>query len=202
MAEGAQSKKLLYHLTDLKNLPSIIQAGLLSRRALHSAKAKFSDHADAEILTGRAEHGLDAYVPFHFIQKNPFDYAVLRKSPSDQFVLIAVARQFAATNGWQICPRHPLTDAEPPMVLTWQAGLAAIDWAQMDKRPRNYNSDRECKLVCMAEALSPAPVPSTAWQSIFVATTDAQKVVQSLLSQARVAKYVNVNAAMFPEGAK
>jgi hypothetical protein len=202
MAESARSKKLLYHLTDLQNLPSILRSALLSRQELKRRGAEFADHADAEILTGRAEHGLDAYVPFHFIHKNPFDYAVLRKSPQKQFVLIAVSRQVAATSGWRICPRHPLTDAEPPTVLDWQAGLAAIDWAQMDKRPRNYSTDRECKLVCMAEALCPAPVPFANWRSIFVATVRAKQAVELYLLQARIGMYVNVNPQMFPEGAR
>lgn len=202
MPDSAQSKKLLYHLTDLRNLPSILREGLQSRRALAARGVEFVDHADAEILTGRAEHELDAYVPFHFIPKNPFDYAAVRRSPRDQFVLIAVPRQFAAASKWLICPRHPLTGAEPPTVLDWKAGLAAIDWAQMDKRPRNYNSDRECKLACMAEALSPAAVPSAVWQAVYVATPEAKKSVMSLLSRARVDKFVNVNPQMFPEGAR
>lgn len=42
--------KLLYHLTKLKNLESIIQNGLLSREAVLKKRLLFQDVADKEII--------------------------------------------------------------------------------------------------------------------------------------------------------
>ena len=55
-----REQKLLYHLTSLNNVDSILDSGLQPRSALNG----FHDIADAEILAGRAEHGLDNYVLF------------------------------------------------------------------------------------------------------------------------------------------
>lgn len=197
--EGAQQKKLLYHLTDLDNLPSIAAGGLRSRRSLAASADRFVDHGDPEILAGRSQFDLDCYVPFHFIHKSPFDYAVVRRSPARRYVLIAVRRDFAAASGWRICPKHPLTDSEPPMVLDWARGFGQVDWDQMDKRPRDYDSDRECKLSCMAEALSPVAVPVSRWQCVYVATDHTSRLVRSILG---VGIFINVNPGMFPGGAR
>ena len=61
--------KLLYHLTKLSNLDSIIQNGLMSRRDLECKGLLFEDVADPEILVKRNCYGLDRYIPFHF---NPY----------------------------------------------------------------------------------------------------------------------------------
>lgn len=199
MAESVRNKKLVYHLTDLSNLRSMIAIGIQCRRNLSGTA--FMDHADAEILRERADHALDQYVPFHFLAKSPFDYAVVRKAPNTQFILIAIPRHYAAANHWRICPRHPLTASEAPTVLEWEQGVDAIDWDQMDKADRNYDVDRECKLACMAEALSPSVVPVVAWQAIYVATQATENAVKSILATAGIKRYVNLSPAMFPKGA-
>lgn len=199
---SAREKKLVYHLTALENLASILSTGLRSRRDLSSATEQFTDIADADILTGRASHELDLYVPFHFITRNPFDYAVVRNQLGSQFALIAVSRSVAQANDWKIIPRHPLTNAGKPELLSWDAGLAAITWSEMDKEPRNYEADHDCKMVCMAEALSPMTVPATLFQSIFVPNAESEALVRQMVANAGCSLYVNVNARMFPGGAR
>lgn len=61
----AKDSKLLYNLTALENLDTIFQKGLLSRAAL--SDEVFEDVADAEILNSRQAHGLEQFVPFHFL---------------------------------------------------------------------------------------------------------------------------------------
>ena len=56
--------KLIYHLTALENLESILKHGLQPRCELN--KDRFDDVADGEILVSRASHNLGRYVPFHF----------------------------------------------------------------------------------------------------------------------------------------
>jgi hypothetical protein len=202
MTDSARDKKLVYHLQSLRNLASSVASGLLSRRDLGLARISFADHADPEILLGRAEHGLDAYVPFHFIPKNPFDYAAIRRAPNEQFVLIAVERRVASAGRWKISPKHPLSDGEPPLVLDWIPGLEAIDWSQMDKHPRPWETDRECRLACMAEALSPVSVPATAWRAVYVATRETEQAVRAILRQAGVSPYLNFAPNMLPPGAR
>jgi hypothetical protein len=200
---GHRDKKLLYHLTDVANLRGILARGLQSRRSLESSGHGFADHADSEILEGRAEHRLDALVPFHFLARNPFDYAVVRNASSKQFVLITVARSHARANGWLVIPRHPLSAAQAPEVLDWESGMERIDWAQMDKQGRDWEADHECKLACMAEALSPTTVAAQAFHALYVASESTQTVTAQALREANLTScHLNLSPQMFPKGAR
>jgi hypothetical protein len=199
---SARDKKLVYHLTAVENLTGVLRSGLKSRRELLAGTTRFTDVADVSILSGRAEHGLDAYVPFHFIQRSPFDYAVVHSRPESHFALIAVSRTVAQAHGWSIIPRHPLTNAEAPELLPWHKGVESIEWNEMDKEPRNYSADHHCKMVCMAEALSPATVPVALFQSIFLPTSESEALVRQMATGAGCSCYININPNMFPKGTR
>lgn len=99
-----EAVKLLYHLTDIKNLESILANGLKPRSEL----AGFTDVADPEILENRKKLKLEDQVPFHFFGRNPFDGGVQVANPDKNFVLITVTRALAGNNNWKVIPRHPL----------------------------------------------------------------------------------------------
>ena len=62
---NVKSGKLLYHLTELKNLESIIRFGLVPRKVLLENTVSFEDIANPEIIVKREHLGLDEYIPFH-----------------------------------------------------------------------------------------------------------------------------------------
>lgn len=193
-----RDKKYIYHLTALRNLKSIRAEGLLTRQALRAREISFADHADPAILGRRAGYDLERMVPFHFIHKSPFDYAVMRVSPDVDFVLLAVRRDHAQREGWQIVASHPLSGHADPRILPWAEGIDAIDWQRIDQSHRDYENDKECKVACMAEALSPGSVPFNAIHCIFVATAGARAQVLQLLAE-DTSTYVQVNSNMFPK---
>lgn len=186
-----QNGKLLYHITSVQNAQSIIESGLLPRRTING----FDDVADHSILNSRAAHDLDNMVPFHFFAKNPFDGRVIKSNPEKEFMLITVLRQYARNNRWLVIPRHPLSGA--PQIMDYDQGMGAIDWVLMNKR--EYNNV-ECKLTCMAECLSPGPIPPRDFNSITVKDENAKGYVLSILASYGLsnAMYVNVNPSMFP----
>jgi len=186
-----QNGKLLYHLTALDNLESILQNGLQSRAALQANM--FEDVADSEILNSRQQHGLDQYVPFLFFAKNPFDYGVQRTHPNKNFVLVTVHRTVAQENNWKIVPRHPLAE-EGYKILDYYDGIAAINWTLIAKR--DYN-DRACKVACMAECLSPSTVPAEKIFSVYVKTEAAKEVVEDLAVEYKVIRHINLASHMF-----
>ena len=49
--ETAKTGKLLYHLTKLENLESIIENGLLPRNEVIKQRIKFGDIANADIIS-------------------------------------------------------------------------------------------------------------------------------------------------------
>ena len=182
-------QRFIYHLTDIENLPSILQNGLQPRSAL----TNFSNVADPEILTSRALHGLDNYVPFHFFARSPFDGAVQLTYRHITFVLIAIDRNFAQASNWSIIPKHPLS-LETIELLNYVDGIRAIDWDAMDKR--DYK-DPHSHSVCMAECLSPSTVSSNSFVSIYVKDNVSYERVNAMLQAANISCYVNINAYMF-----
>ncbi|MEY1580302.1 DarT ssDNA thymidine ADP-ribosyltransferase family protein [Providencia manganoxydans] len=179
--------KLLYHLTSLKNLPSIISSGLCSRASL---KGKFDDVADSEIIVGRGAKTLENMVPFHFFAGNPFDGRVLTDHKNKDFCMIAVPRVLAKENNWKILPKHPLSSAGVSLV-DYNDGMDLIDWELMDKR--DYKNT-DCKLVCMAECLSPNTVPANNFRSIAVKDEKTKKEIEKLLTKNNITNvFVDVN---------
>lgn len=184
-----KEQKLLYHLTSLNNLPSILEKGLLARSELQ----KFDDVADPDILIGREKLGLEKMVPFHFFARNPFDGNVQDKNPNTDFLLISISRKFAAANEWSVIPHHPLAEREI-VKLSYAAGIESIDWEAMNRR--DY-SNAHSKSVCMAECLSPTTVFPNEFFSLFVANGVVKNTVEKLLVEKGIPMNVNVNPGMF-----
>lgn len=67
--------KLLYHLTTLDVLESIIEFGLLSREELNKRQIKFVDTANHEILSGRDRLRL-SNEEFGFIENTLLGYSI------------------------------------------------------------------------------------------------------------------------------
>ncbi len=184
-----QTQKLIYHLTCIDNLASILDRGIQPRSALSG----YVDIADGEIIESRQKLGLENYVPFHFFGGNPFDGRVQKDHPEKEFVLITVRREHASAQNWQIIPRHPLAD-EDIKLMDYAEGFSTIDWAKMNER--NYSDDHS-KSVCMAECLSPDVVLPERFFSCYVANSSNQKTVLESLNAAGYDKHVNINEGMF-----
>ena len=180
---------LLYHLTDINNLPSIFANGLRPRSQLQN----FSDVADPQIIASRQQFKLENYVPFHFFARNPFDGAVQLNNKSKKFALIAVQRSVACQNNWSIIPQHPLA-SQTIQLFDYQSGMDVIEWDVMDQR--DYHDDR-CKSVCMAECLSPTIVPVSSFFAIYVKSESDKAILDRLKVQYGLSCYINVNVKMF-----
>lgn len=186
-----EDQYLLYHLTCMDNLPSILDTGLRSRA---SVKGEFVDVADGEIITGREALNLQTMVPFHFFTKNPFDGRVLKDHKEKSFCIISVCREFAKENGWKVIPKHPLSTSSVIDLLDYEQGMAQIDWELMNIR--DYKN-AECKSVCMAECLSSVTVEPKNFHCIFVKNDNEKKYVERLIKQQGLSILITINTYMF-----
>lgn len=161
--------KLIYHLTSLSNLRSILTCGLLPRNILHN----FVDIADREIIECRRRNDLDNYVPFHFFAKNPFDDKVQKAHREETFIIITVKREHARREHFKILTQHPLSLLNIDL-LDYDEGINRIEWDILNKR--DY-SDRLCKQICMAECLADRPVSPSEFDTIFVKDMYVKQIV-------------------------
>lgn len=150
--------KLLYHLTHIDNLDSIIENGLLSRNQVIQRGMLNQDIANPDILESRQLNHLDDYVLFHFYPNTAFDNAVRYKYGAENFVYITVYRTHAEENGFQIVPRHPLNGEFE--LCDYNEGMTRIDWETMEQRMSEIDSTNQgyAKEVKMAECISSEPV--------------------------------------------
>lgn len=193
MSVSPKNGKLLYHLTSLDNVTSIIAHGLLARNGISG----FDDVADPEIISFRKENDLNSYVPFHFFPKNPFDGKVQKIYPHKEFIYICVQRTFARLNGFKVIPRHPAS--MPKLILyDYLEGIEVIEWDIMDIK--EY-TDPECKQVCMAECLSPVPIKPSDFQSIYVKSNETRDYIESICLKKfnTMPFFINVMKNMFVE---
>lgn len=153
-----RGKKLLYHLTHIDNLDSIIENGLSSRNQAIQRELLNKDIANHDILESRQLNHLDDYVLFHFSPYTAFDNAVRYEHGAENFVYITVYRRYAEENGFQIVPRHPLNGEFE--LCDYNEGMNIIDWETMERRmneiaPTNQGYAKEVK---MAECISSEPI--------------------------------------------
>lgn len=180
--------RLLYHLTRLSNLDSIINNGLVSRKILEDNSMIFSDVADPQIMNERKRFKLDKYVPFHFHPYSSFDVAV-KNSYDEEFIYICISRQLARNNNFLILPRHPLSVDEVE-IFDYDNGINIIDWDAMEK---SSTESTYCKNVKMAECLTERVIPIDCFHSIAVRNDEIKELVEEKLKLVETAiPFVNI----------
>lgn len=176
--------KLLYHLTDIKNLPSIIKHGLLSRMELQKTITKFSDIANPEIIIKRKNTNLDRYIPLHFHPYSAFDTIVKRSNPKKDFIYLCITRDFARQQRFLILPKHPLSkiDYDTCSPLPYDEGFNNIDWDTMSKTNEQLrDNENYAKQVKMAECLANRPIKIEEFFCIYTKNDKNQKKVEEML---------------------
>lgn len=148
--ETAKNQNLLYHLTKLSNLESIIEYGMLPRRKVREQRIQFGDIADSEIISKRQELGLDIYTPFHFHPYSAFDVAVKHRYADEDMIYLCISRKKAQSEDYKILPKHPLSESECQL-YNYDDGFDRIDWDTLQEKNR---SDGYAKQVKMAECLT------------------------------------------------
>ena len=148
--ETAKNQNLLYHLTKLSNLKSIIDHGMLPRRKVIEQRLGFGDIADAQIISKRQELGLDSYTPFHFHPYSAFDVVVKHKYQNEDMIYLCITRRKAQFDNYKILPKHPLSVSECQL-YNYDEGFEKIDWETLQEKNR---LDGYAKQVKMAECLT------------------------------------------------
>ena len=175
--ENVKSGKLLYHLTELKNLESIIRFGLIPRKVLLENTVTFEDIANPEIIVKRERLGLDEYIPFHFHPYTAFDLAVKKQHANDEMMYICIRRELARRNNFKVLPKHPLS-LEYCQLYDYEEGFKRIDWDTMAKVGL---TDPDSKQTKMAECLSAKVIPVDCFQCFYVPSEQSKEFAENTL---------------------
>lgn len=189
--------KLLYHITHVNNMQSILNSGLMSRQQLLTMGSSFFDIADPEIIARRIEYknNLSNYILFHFFSKNPFDCAVCRKYGKENMVIITIDRELHNDYDFYIIPTHPL-DVNNPDIYSYNDGYPLIQWNILDMQTnRDYNCP-EIKKACMAECLVKDIIKPEAFSYLYVYNDETKIQISRMTNQEKIR--ITVNSNMFP----
>lgn len=196
MAKPPSQGLLLYHLTHVDNMRSVLERGLLSRDELTIKEIIFRDIADSEIIKKREKiNELSKYVPFHFYAKNPFDCAVSHSYGVKNMVLITVRRELYKEKHLSIIPSHPL-DNKRPAIYPYDKGIHLINWEILDRVSGRDYKNSDIKKACMAECLIDKVVPVEDFHCIFVYDQECKNKIMEISESNTVRIIVNKN--MFP----
>lgn len=194
--ENTRNKKLLYHLTKLDNMVSIIDNGLLSRADIKARGINYSDVADTKIISRREKLGLDVYIPFHFHPYTAFDFAVKKSRPDDRFVYVTIKRDLAALANFKVLVKHPLSQEEC-ILYDYAEGVSKIDWDVLEKIGAD---DSYSKNVKMAECLSEKSIPAALIQCVYVPDEWTKEYIEQLFWDKGITEqppYVSVMDSFF-----
>ncbi len=194
--EGVKEKKLLYHLTKVNNMETIINCGLLPRRYLLEQGMLFGDVADPQIISKREELGLDKYTPFHFHPYSAFDVAVKNTHSAEKFVYICIRRALAEFNNFKILIKHPLSQQEC-VLYDYIEGINNIDWDTMEK---TGTKDEYSRNVKMAECLTDKCIPAELFQCVYVPDKETKLYIEKLFEDKGITEqppYVNIRPEWF-----
>lgn len=190
--------KMIFHLTSLKNLDSILKKGLLCRKEL---KNEFDDVADPGMIDSRKREELEKYVPFHFFPGNPFDGKVFKNHQDKEFIYICIRKEKAKKKGFKVIPTHPMSMTEF-RIYNYDEGIKKINWEFMNDR--DYKNE-ECKHLCMAECLYKKKVEPYDFTCIYVRDEKIKKIVEPKIKKYLEEKglrkdiFVNVMEGYFPK---
>jgi hypothetical protein len=196
--ETAKKGSLLYHLTELDNLDSIIKYGMLPRKTVLEQSIKFKNVANKEIITKRTQLNLDKYTPFHFHPYSAFDVAVKHTYYGNDMIYMCITRELAKINNFKILPKHPLSMDEC-MLYSYDEGFSKIDWDTLMEINR---TDEYAKQVKMAECLTEKRIAIELFQGIYVQSDDVKEKVSAILNENNKnfpPPYINVQKYWFLE---
>ena len=188
--------KLLYHLTELKNIESIIAKGLLPRRCLKDGNLGFEDVADPQIIDKRVSLGLDGYIPFHFHPYSAFDVAVKNTYANEKFVYICINRALAQCHNFKILVKHPLSQNDC-VLYDYEEGVAKIDWERMRI---TGTTDEYSRNVKMAECITEKCIPAELFQCIYVPDLETKTYIEQLFRNRGITEqppYVDIQEKWF-----
>ena len=185
---------LLYHLTHINNLPSIIKRkSLWSHSRIKTHEISYNDVANQDVQTRRERTkipvgmcgSLHDYVPFYFAPRSPMLYVINRQHTSQQEMVYFMTN---TTTIQQHCSDFVFTDAHAIRRLTnfytELKDLDKIDWTIM-RAPvwADTDADPNRKARRQAEFLVYNEVPITACLGVAVHNNQVKHKIEQLLQQ-------------------
>ncbi|MFC4354217.1 DUF4433 domain-containing protein [Chryseomicrobium palamuruense] len=186
---------LLYHITHITNLQSIIEQGaLMSHARIRLNTLSYKDVANQDVQSRRNRTripvgtggNLHDYVPFYFAPRSPMLYVLyMQQIPQDDLVYLMTNTEVVQRQ----CPNFVFTDAHAIRRLTNfftdLEDLNRIDWGTMRATVwTDTDEDPNRKARRQAEFLVHNDVPLSACIGFAVYSVETKQKVEAMLKEA------------------
>ena len=195
--------KLLFHMTHIKNIPSILEnKGLLANSEIGEKKISYQDVANLDIQSRRSgtivplpPHGdLHEYVPFYFAERSPMLYSINNNGINQREIVYFVTK---TTILHESGLPYVFTDGHAIMFLTefysQLNDLDKVDWTIMkEKYWADTEEDPDRKRRRQAEFLVHRKVPMDVFLGFAVKDAAMQEELEALLQLHHINKPVYI----------
>ncbi len=182
--------KSLFYITHIENVPSILNAGILSHALVEAQKLPFIPIYDAQIVSNRKEKttpehkSLWEYANLYFQPRNPMMFRVVREKSKRDLAVIGVKPSVLQQQNVTVTDGNAASG--PTRFFKATEGLKVIEDQWKVIHSEWWNETNGSKRRIMAECLVPERIPPEFIHTVFVADHEAKKRVEGLLGASSV----------------
>jgi hypothetical protein len=185
----------LHYITDMANVASMLERGILSHRLVRRVASAHVSVADADVQArraskhvwvGRSSRPLHDYVNLYVHARNAMLFILLRSKQGDLTVL-TIDPEVLDLDGVVVADRNAASFAS--LFLPVAEGIAALDETAVFAE--RWTSNYEAKQLRMAEVLVPDRVPPSLIKGAYVPDRAAAERLRSHLGGQSLATRVN-----------
>ena len=182
--------KSLYYITHIENLPSILQRGILSHKAVEELGVSYTPIYDSEIVSKRKDKSTPArsslweYANLYFQPRNPMMYRVVHEKDKRDIAVIGVKPDVLAAVGGLITDGNAAN--EPTQFFAIKEGIEILQKQWKIIQNEWWNELDGSKRKIMAECLVPGQISPELVHSVFVADYKAKERVETIIGSAKI----------------
>ncbi|MEH2315957.1 DarT ssDNA thymidine ADP-ribosyltransferase family protein [Nostoc sp.] len=182
--------KSLYYITYIENLPSILQRGILSHKAVEELGVSYTPIYDSGIVSKRkdkstpARNSLWEYANLYFQPRNPMMYRVVHEKDKRDIAVVGVKPDVLAAAGGLITDGNAAND--PTQFFAIKEGIEILHKQWKIIQNEWWNELDGSKRKIMAECLVPEQISPELVHSVFVADYKAKERVETIIGSAKI----------------
>jgi len=177
--------KHLYYLSPVKNIPSILEHGVMSKMAVETLEIPYDDYSDQTVQTIRERKSLHEYVPLFFNTRNAMTFRY-QKEKRD-FAILRLNSDLVTHYDCLVSDRiAACSDAE--IYTLSEAALKKIN-IELVLSARNFYDNRLLKKRLGAEILVKTDMIEPEWIECIILDRNAEKINGVSIRQLRDSGY-------------
>jgi O-acetyl-ADP-ribose deacetylase (regulator of RNase III) len=182
--------KSLYYITHIENLPSILQRGILSHKAVEELGVSYTPIYDSGIVSKRkdkstiARSSLWEYANLYFQPRNPIMYRVVHEKDKRDIAVVGVKPDVLGAAGGIITDGNAAND--PTQFFAIKEGIEILQKQWKIIQNEWWNELDGSKRKIMAEYLVPEQISPELVHSVFVADYKAKERIETIIGSARI----------------